>query len=470
MRYYELITEDYKTVTKKFIDAGADSAEVDKYITQFKALGTKLNNIEDPADKNIEAWGKRPFADFKKFVTDIRTQVTLGSQKKDSGTSIDITPPAQRAAGWNIIIPTDKSASCYYGTGTNWCVSKHNQDHFESYFLDKAYTLIFCLNDQQEKWAIACHVSSESEFFNATNTSITQKQFDSATGLNSAKIIQSALSHAGVEPARAESKLTSIPYLIKQLKSPDPALERKILVTKNAQWAYDYALKFKPGGWPAAEPAIAREAEWAYYYAHTVLKAPFPAGEPAIAQDAAWAYEYARYVLKAPWPAAEPAIVQDAKWAYWYALMVLKAPWPAAEPAIAQDAQWAYWYAWDLLKKPWPKAEPVIAQDAQWAVWYALKFKPGGWPAAEPVIAQDAEWAVRYAQTVLKAPWPAGEPAIAQNASWAYEYARYVLKKRFPAAEPVIAQDAEWAYEYAREVLEDPKPKTWGERYLAQHK
>ena len=337
MRYYELITEDYKSVTKKFIDAGADSAEVDKYITQFKALGTKLNNFTDPADKNIEAWGKRSFADFQKFVTDVRTQVTLGSQKKDSGTIIDITTPAQRAAGWNIIIPTDKSASCYHGTGTDWCVSKHNQDHFESYFLDKAETLIFCLNDQQEKWAIACH---NSEFFNATNTSITQEQFDSATGLNSAQIIRSALSHAGVEPARAAAKLTSIPYLIKQLESPDPASERKILVTKNAQWAYKYALKFKPGGWPAAEPAIAR----------------------------------------------------------------------------------------------------------------------------------DARWAVKYARYVLKAPWPAGEPAIAQNAAWAYEYARYVLKKRFPAAEPVIAQDALWAYEYAREVLEDPKPKTWGERYLAQHK
>ena len=36
MRYYELITEDFKSVTKKFIDAGADSAEVDEYIAYFK--------------------------------------------------------------------------------------------------------------------------------------------------------------------------------------------------------------------------------------------------------------------------------------------------------------------------------------------------------------------------------------------------------------------------------------------------
>ena len=316
MRYYELISEDFKSVTKKFIDAGADSAEVNKYITQFKALGTKLNNITDPADKNIDAWDKRSFADFQKFVTYVRTQATLGSQKKDAGTIIDITTPAQRAEGWrkllirkgqvrwNIIIPTDKEASCYHGTGTNWCVSKPNQDYFERYVLEDNDTLIFCLNDQQEKWAIVCHVSRETEFFNATNTPITQKQFDSATGLNSAKIIQAALSHAGVDPARAAAKLTSIPYLIKQLKSPDPALERRILVTKNAMWAYKYAHMFKPGGWPAAEPAIARDAGLATRYARYVLKAPFPAGEPAIAQDAEWAVWYAQDVLKDPKPNA----------------------------------------------------------------------------------------------------------------------------------------------------------------------
>ena len=419
MRYYELITEDFKSVTKKFIDAGADSAEVKEYIAQFKALGTKLNNITDPADKNIDVWGKRPFADFKKFVTDVGTAVTKSSQKKDSGTIIDLTTPAQRAAGWNIIIPTNKSASCYHGTGTDWCVSKPNQDHFEEYFLKNNVTLIFCLNAQQEKWAIAGHAKlrDKSEFFNAKDESLTQQKFDSATGLNSAEIIQSALSHAGVEPARAAAKLTSIPYLIKQLRSPDPALERQILVSKNAEWAY----------------------------------------------------KYARNVLKAPWPAVEPVIAQNAEWALYYALNVLNAPWPAAEPVIAQNAQWAFWYALGVLEAPFPAGEPVIAQNDKWAFWYAQDVLKKRFPAGEPVIAQNAEWAYKYALDVLKKRFPAAEPAIARDARSAYYYARYVLKAPWPAAEPVIAQNAQWAFWYALGVLKDPKPKSWGKRYLKAH-
>ena len=409
MRYYELITEDFKSVTKKFIDAGADPAEVKEYIAQFKKLNVDHKLDKTPADKNIDVWGKRPFADFKKFV-----DITL---------DLPIFLPAP--PGWQIYIPVTKTQSCVYthaDTHTTWCTAKPNQDHFESYFLDNNVTLIYCFRTAgKAHWAIACHkdLPGKFEFFDSQQKQLlTQEQFDSATGLNSAEIIKSALSHAGVEPARAEAKLSSIPYLIRKALTPDPALERQILVSKNAEWAY----------------------------------------------------KYAGNVLKAPWPAAEPVIAQNAEWAYLYALGVLKAPWPAGEPVIARDAQWAYLYALNVLNAPWPAAEPVIAQNAQWAFWYARNVLKVPFPAAEPVIAQNAEWASLYARDVLRAPWPAVEPVIARDAEWAFWYARYVLKKRFTAAEPVIAQNAERAYLYARDVLKAPKPKSWGKRYLAQHK
>jgi lambda repressor-like predicted transcriptional regulator len=410
MRYYELITEDFKSVTKKFIDAGADSAEVKEYIAQFKKLNVDHKLDKTPADKNIDVWGKRSFADFKKFV-----DITL---------DLPIFLPAP--PGWQIYIPVTKTQSCVYthaDTHTTWCTAKPNQDNYEDYFLDKNVILIYCFRTAgKAHWAIACHkdLPGKFEFFDSQQKQLlTQEQFDSATGLNSAEIIKSALSHAGVEPARAEAKITSIPYLIRKALTPDPALERQILVSKNAQWAY----------------------------------------------------KYAGNVLRAPWPAGEPVIAQNAQWAYLYALGVLKKRFPAAEPVIAQNAEWAFWYAQDVLKKRFPAGEPVIAQNAEWAYEYALKFKPlNGWPAGEPVIAQNAEWALYYALNVLKAPWPAGEPAIAKDAHRAFEYARFLLKKRFPAGEPVIAQNAQWASYYARYVLKDPKPNSWGKRYLAQHK
>ena len=416
MRYYELITEDYPSVTKKFIDAGANPVEAKKYIEYFKKLNVdhKLDHLADPDEKNIDVWGKRPFADFKKFV-----DITL---------DLPIFLPAP--PGWQIYIPVTKTQSCFYthaDTRTTWCTAKPNQDNYEDYFLDKNAILIYCFRTADKAhWAIACHkdLPDKFEFFNSQQQppSLTQGQFDQETGLNSAEIIQSALGHAGVEPARAEAKLTSIPHLIRKALTPDPALEKKILATKNAKWMYEYTLKFKPRvGWPAAEPTIANDARLAYMYALNVMKKRWEPGELAIAQNAELAYEYARDVLEGKrFLAGEPVIAQNAARAYRYAKFVMNTPWPEAEPAIARNAEWAYRYAQDVLE-----GERFLA----------------------------------------------GEPAIAQNAARAYIYARDVLKgERFPAGEPVIAQNAPMAYEYAQYVLKDPKPNTWGKRYLAQQK
>jgi len=443
MRYYELITEDYPSVTKKFIDAGADSAEVKEYIAQFKKLNVdhKLDHLDDPAEKNIDVWGSKTFADFKKFV--------------DFKLDLPIFLPAP--LGWQIYIPVTKTQSCFYthaDTRTTWCTAKPNQDNYEDYFLDINAILIYCFRSADKAhWAIACHkdLPDKFEFFNSQQQppSLTQGQFDQQTGLNSAEIIQSALGHAGVEPARAAAKLTSIPHLIRKALTPDPALEKKILATKNAMWMYEYALKFKPRvGWPAAEPTIANDARLAYMYALNVMKKRWEPGELAIAQNAELAYRYARDVLEGErFLAGEPVIAQNAPWAYRYAKFVMNTPWPAAEPAIARNAEWAYRYAQDVLE--------------------GERFLAG-----EPEIAKDAAWAVYYARDVLEGErFLAGEPAIAQNAARAYIYARDVLKgERFPAGEPVIAQNAPVAYEYAQYVLKDPKPNTWGKRYLAQQK
>ena len=252
-----------------------------------------MDNLADPADKNIDTWGKRSFADFKKFV-----DVTL---------DLPIFLPAPQ--GWQIYIPVTKTQSCNYNLAkkrTSWCTAKPNQREFEEYFLDTNVTLIYCFREADHGfWAIASHPKIPDQFFNSQQKpALSQATWDRETGLNSAKIIQSALSHAGVEPARAAAKLTSIPHLIKQLKSPDPALERRILVSKNAQSAVAYALTVKPRGrgWPEAEPVIAQDAYQAYWYARNVLDGPFPAAEPVIAQDAERAYWYALYVLNDPKP------------------------------------------------------------------------------------------------------------------------------------------------------------------------
>ena len=340
------ITEDFKTVTQKFIAANIPTDDVTTYISKFKTLSKnqRLTGLE----KNIDTWRNKSFDEFKKFIDDIESKVTKSGQKKNSGTSVDITTPEQKAAGWNIIIPTNKEASCYHGTGTDWCVSSRSENHFTHYFINNDITLIFCLNDKKEKWAIACNsrLKEESEFFNANDNSITKTKFNSQTKLNADEIITLALDHEQVTVDRKTGQENSIEYRIKHTTHPDPELEKKIIDSKDA---YNYAYHVLKGPFKAGEEAISKDAEYAYYYAHYVLKGPFKAGEPVISKDAVYAYYYAYNVLNGPFKAGEPVISKNAMLAYNYAYYVLKGPFKAGEEAISKDDQWAYDYADEVL-------------------------------------------------------------------------------------------------------------------------
>ena len=295
------ITEDFKTVTQKFIAANIPTDDVTTYITKFKTLSKnqRLTGLE----KNIDTWGNKSFDEFKKFIDGIESKVTKSGQKKNSGTSVDITTPKQKAAGWNIIIPTNKEASCYHGTGTDWCVSKRDQDYFTEYFLENDITLVFCLNDKKEKWAIACHskVRDKTEFFDAEDESLSKINFDTKTKLNSDEIIKLALSDKQVTVDRTVQKKSDIAYLINQkmnlsIRTADPELEKKIIDSKNSEYAYKYAVLLdRP--FKAGEAAISKDPEYAYMYAKGILKGPFKAGEEVISKYPGSAYMYAKDVL-----------------------------------------------------------------------------------------------------------------------------------------------------------------------------
>ena len=335
------ITEDFKTVTQKFIAANIPTDDVTTYITKFKTLSTnqRLTGLE----KNIDTWGNKSFDEFKKFIDDIESKVTnrgqKKGQKKDSGTIVDITTPKQKAAGWNIIIPTNKEASCYHGTGANWCVSTYSQNNqFNKYFIDDSITLIFCLNDKKENWAIACSLSGSfyPEFFDMDNTSITKTKFNRDTKLKADEIMKLALGHEQVKVVRTTQQNNSMSYVIQHTKTADPELEKKVIDSKNSKYAYLYASHVLKGPFKAGEEVISKDANYAYNYAYHFLNGPFKAGEEAIAKDGNYAYLYAQTVLKGPFKAGEAAIVNNDterddyghSRAYYYAKNVLKDPDP----------------------------------------------------------------------------------------------------------------------------------------------
>ena len=234
LSFKSFIDEDYKTTTAKFVASGIDKDQVDEYIKKFKELSNKQKLAGD--EKNIDTWSKKAFSEFKEFVDAKETEVAVvankKAEKKDPGTSFDITTPEQRSAGWKIIIPLDKKASVFYGNldcMSDWCVAKTEHDYFNKYFYEKNSNLIFCLNDKKEKWAIEIESDGSTIiFYDIKDNEISKSEFEKQTKLNFDDILRS------YEPFIEKIKAFKQPNFdkislakLQQLKSkfPDATLE-----------------------------------------------------------------------------------------------------------------------------------------------------------------------------------------------------------------------------------------------------
>ena len=191
------LNEDYKTTTAKFVASGIDKVQVDDYIKKFKELSNKQKLAGE--EKNIDTWAKKTFSEFKEFVDVKEKEVTDAAnkkaEKKDPGTSFDITTPEQRSAGWKIIIPLDKKASVFYGNldcMSDWCVAKTEHDYFNKYFYEKNSNLIFCLNDKKEKWAIEIESDGSTIiFYDIKDNKRSKSEFEKLTKLKFTDIFRS---------------------------------------------------------------------------------------------------------------------------------------------------------------------------------------------------------------------------------------------------------------------------------------
>ena len=85
-------------------------------------------------------------------------------------------------------------------------------------------------------------------------------------------------------------------FFQKYKDSPEKLKKREKAISVDPRYAFCYAVLTGP--FPAGEEAISKDAEYAYNYAEYVLRAPFPAGEAAIAKEDWTSSEYAYNILK----------------------------------------------------------------------------------------------------------------------------------------------------------------------------
>ena len=253
MRYYEFryLVEGYPQAQAAFIQAGADTASVQKTIADFKQLVTR-NQIKDVNQKNIDWWAKQGWDKFNQFVNQAaaipsKTQVV---RKKLPGQSINLVDNAN----WFIVVPLDKEASCFHGKNSDWCTTKTNQSYFEQYFYDKQVTLIYCFNKSTGgMWAIAAHEDTdEFEMFDQQDRSLTAGQFEYQTGLDPDHLRGMALGDAhqpAVQSSRDQWKesialtkelLSKLPW-----RTRSPEIEKQLIYNKNAELCHSYIIKLQ---------------------------------------------------------------------------------------------------------------------------------------------------------------------------------------------------------------------------------
>ena len=252
-----IILEGYGEATKEFTNASGDANFVNDTINQYKQLVNK-NQVQGN-ERNIDWWRKQGWQAFSDYVSakvDTPTGKQIKQQGKQSkGEMVGKSIPLIDNENWLVIIPLDKTASCFHGRNSDWCTTKAHQPYFEQYFYDKEVTLIYCLNKKTTgMWAIAVHKKLDSvELFDQRDKSITPEDFQRQTGFDAMKLREMALSHdPTIQPVRTDYKnatAKTIELLTKLRKTSADSgdfltlsaeIEKLLIFTKNSDVAMEY--------------------------------------------------------------------------------------------------------------------------------------------------------------------------------------------------------------------------------------
>jgi uncharacterized protein YlbG (UPF0298 family) len=144
----------------KFISAGIDKEEVEKYVNEFNTLQTK-NKL-----KGYDIF-KLDFEEIKNLVDSLKGQKSSKEVrqvfKKDTETVFENELV-------KVVVPLSHKSSCFYGSGTKWCTAGKDPTHFDTYF-QKGIKLYYILPKVGEKVAVAVYMDGKREIFDDADKS-----------------------------------------------------------------------------------------------------------------------------------------------------------------------------------------------------------------------------------------------------------------------------------------------------------
>jgi hypothetical protein len=142
----ELLTKPkYRKWMEREIKKGYKEEDLSPTLQFFAENITKFNN------RDIYAWDGR---DLENFIKENNLKSARKEREEDKSNAQKIFEDSN----WLVVIPNDKEACSYYGSGTKWCITMTSGDYFQSY-RDKNY--VFCIvidknAENQDKWGKVC--------------------------------------------------------------------------------------------------------------------------------------------------------------------------------------------------------------------------------------------------------------------------------------------------------------------------
>lgn len=193
MKAIEFIFEGYKEAHAEFLNQ-SDPRTVKDTISKFRKL-VNQNQI-DGEYRNIDAWRKKGFVEFLKFVNDVSQKPTKTSIKRKKVTGDKVT--VYQDDNITAIMPLTKEASCNLGRHTNWCTSKPNVKQWEHHVGELNEILIYCFdNTNKRMWAITVPKRNPTldsiTFWSRNNDDLDAYDFENETGTDPKLVINAAL-------------------------------------------------------------------------------------------------------------------------------------------------------------------------------------------------------------------------------------------------------------------------------------
>ena len=148
---YSLVTADFKSVEKKFVDQGIEEPLVKDYLAKFKALRDKNKLSGD--EKNIDVWAKKSFEEFREKLDELSKEKTKTAKKKEART--EGAKLIAENEGWRVYEITSHKAAMLYGADTKWCITQADGEHYKDYSDTNNiyYLLSKTLNTRENTWA-----------------------------------------------------------------------------------------------------------------------------------------------------------------------------------------------------------------------------------------------------------------------------------------------------------------------------